>query len=207
MPVTVIACALDIPQLAEAVQQRGLTLVATASPSAEVAAAVIGWNPDEGDPHSRIADARASGWRGALMLVLAPGCGASVAHALDAGADDAVLLPASASEIAARIAARLRPPSLTLGTLRIDTVERRVIRSGDPIPLLPREYALLLHLARAAGRCVSRTELLAQVWGLRFDPGTNLIEVHVSRLRAKLDRGYPQPLLVTEKGRGYALRI
>lgn len=193
--------------LAEAAQQRGLTLVTMARPSAEAAAAVIGWSPDEGDPHSRIAAARAGGWRGALMLVLAHGCGASVAHALDAGADDAVLLPASAGEIAARIAARLRPPSLTLGPLQIDTVERRVTRSGTPITLLPREYALLLHLARAAGRCVSRAELLTQVWGLRFDPGTNLIEVHVSRLRAKLDRGYPQPLLVTEKGLGYALRI
>ncbi|MEZ0244343.1 MAG: winged helix-turn-helix domain-containing protein [Sphingomonas sp.] len=202
----IIACALDIPQLAEAVQQRGLTLVPMVRPSAEAAAAVLGWSPGEGDPGARIADARAQGWRGALMLVLEAGCGASVAHALDAGADDAVLLPASAGEIAARIAARLRPATLTLGPLAIDTVERRVTRSGTHIPLLPREYSLLLHLARAAGRCVGRAELLAQVWGLRFDPGTNVIEVHVSRLRAKLDRGFPQPLLVTEKGRGYALR-
>ena len=139
------------------------------------------------------------------MLVLAQDCGASVEHALDAGADDAVLLPASAGEIAARIAARIRPAALRIGPLDIDTVERRVMRSGTPIPLLPREYALLLHLARAAGRCVGRAELLACVWGLRFDPGTNVIEVHVSRLRAKLDRGFPQPLIVTEKGLGYRL--
>ena len=198
----IIACALDIPQLAEAAQQRGLTLVAMTQPSAEAAAAVLDC---EGDPHARIADARAQGWRGALMLVLRNGCGASVAHALDAGADDAVLLPASAGEIAARLAARLRPTALQLGELRIDTVERRVTRAGTPIVLLPREYALLLHLARAAGRCVTRAELFAQVWGLRFDPGTNVIEVHVSRLRAKLDRGFREPLIVTEKGVGYRL--
>lgn len=201
----IIACALDIPQLAEAVQQRGLTLVPMPRPSAEAAAAVLGWCPNDCDPSARIADARAQGWRGALMLVLSHGGGASLAHALDAGADDAVLPTACAVEIAARIAARLRPASLRAGDLHIDTVERRVTRSGTVIALLPREYALLLHLARAAGRCVGRAELLAQVWGLRFDPGTNVIEVHVSRLRAKLDRGFREPLLVTEKGRGYRL--
>ena len=196
----IIACALDIPQLAEAAQQRGLTLVAMARPSAEAAAAVLRC---EGDPYARVADARAQGWRGALMLVL--NHGGSVAHALDAGADDAVLPSACAGEIAARLAARLRPATLRIGALQIDTVERSVTRSGTPISLLPREYALLLHLARAAGRCVGRAELLAQVCGLRFDPGTNVIEVHVSRLRAKLDRGFPEPLILTEKGRGYRL--
>ncbi|MCW3847001.1 response regulator transcription factor [Sphingomonas sp. LB-2] len=201
----IVACALDIPLLAAAVEQRGLTLVPMPRPSADAAAAVLGWSPAEGDPAARIADARAQGWRGALMLVLSQGCGASVAHALDAGADDAVLLPASAGEIAARIAARLRPALLEIGPLSIDTIERRVTRSGQPIRLLPREYALLLYLARARGRCVGRAELLVQVWGLRFDPGTNVIEVHVSRLRAKLDRGFPEPLLLTEKGRGYRL--
>lgn len=187
--------------LAEAVHQRGLKLVPMPRPSAEAAAAVLGCG---GDPHARIADARAQGWRGALMLVLSQGT--SIAHALDAGADDAVHPGASAGEIAARLAARLRPPTLSIGPLHIDTVERRVTRSGAPVPLLPREYALLLYLARAAGRCVTRTELLAQVWGLRFDPGTNVIEVHVSRLRARLDRGHAEPLIVTEKGLGYRLR-
>ena len=94
---------------------------------------------------------------------------------------------------------------MTLGGLRIDPVERRVERDGRAVPLLPREYALLLHLARSAGRCVGRDELLAAVWGLRFDPGTNVVEVHVSRLRAKLDRGFGVPMLVTDKGRGYRL--
>ncbi|TGX53719.1 response regulator transcription factor [Sphingomonas gei] len=141
------------------------------------------------------------------MLVLARDCNGGVAGALDAGADDAVALPASASEIAARLAARLRcrAPMIALGGLRIDTVERRVEREGRTVPLLPREYGLLLHLARSAGRCVGRAELLAAVWGLHFDPGTNVVEVHVSRLRAKLDRGFAIPMLVTDKGCGYRL--
>lgn len=80
-----------------------------------------------------------------------------------------------------------------------------MVRAGRPIALLPREYALLLYLARAGGRCVGRAELLAAIWRLRFDPGTNVIEVHVSRLRAKLDRGFACPMLHTEKGRGYQL--
>nr|WP_243852986.1 winged helix-turn-helix domain-containing protein [Sphingomonas naasensis] len=92
-----------------------------------------------------------------------------------------------------------------MGDLRIDPVERRVEREGRAIALLPREYALLLHLARSAGRSIAREELLAAVWGLRFDPGTNVVEVHVSRLRAKLDRGFAAPMLVTDKGRGYRL--
>jgi two-component system OmpR family response regulator len=193
-----IASTLHIPSLAEAAHVRGLRLVPFGS-GVEAQAALFGCCAEG------IAEVRARGWDGPLMLVLPEG--ASVAHALDAGADDAVAHPASASEIAARLAARLRhrPVPLTLGPLRIDPVERRVTRDGRPIQLLPREYALLLHLARQPGRCASRAELLAAVWGLRFDPGTNVVEVHVSRLRAKLDRGHAAPMLATEKGRGYRL--
>lgn len=203
---SIIACALDIPELAEAVHARGLRLMPMAAPGADAAAVVLGWSPREGDPAARIADVRANGWRGPLLLVLSEGCGASIARALDAGADDAVLLPVTAVEIAARLVARLRsrPASIQIGALTIDPVERRVTRAGRAIALLPREYALLLHLARAEGRCVGRAELLAAVWRLRFDPGTNVIEVHISRLRAKLDRGH-SPMLHTEKGRGYRL--
>ena len=202
----IVACALHIPELAEAAHARGMRLVSTAAPG-DAAAAVVGWSAQEGDPSARIADLRAQGWLGPLLLVFAEGCGASIAHALDAGADDAVLLPASAAEIAARLAARLRSrPArpILIGDLCIDPIERRVTRAGRAVVLLPREYALLLHLARAAGRCVTRAELLAAVWRLRFDPGTNVIEVHVSRLRDKLGRGLP-PMLHTEKGRGYRL--
>jgi two-component system OmpR family response regulator len=204
----IVACALHIPKLRQAAGARGLALLPIASAAlgrSGAQAAIVGL---EGrDPAACVAMVRAQGWHGALMLVLANGCGTSVEGALDAGADDAVALPACAGEIAARLAARLRnrPPVVTLGDLRIDQVERRVQREGRVIALLPREYALLLQLARSAGRCVGREELLASVWGLRFDPGTNVVEVHVSRLRAKLDRGFALPMLVTDKGRGYRL--
>jgi two-component system, OmpR family, response regulator len=203
-----VACALNIPRLREAAGARGLAIIPVASAALAASgaqAAILGL---EGrDPATCIAEVRAQGWHGALMLVLPDRCGTSVAGALDAGADDAVALPACASEIAARLAARLRchAPVVTAGGLRIDTVERRVEREGRPVPLLPREYALLLHLARSAGRSIGRDELLAAVWGLRFDPGTNVVEVHVSRLRARLHRGFGTPLLVTDKGRGYRL--
>jgi two-component system OmpR family response regulator len=93
-----------------------------------------------------------------------------------------------------------------IGELHIDRFARRVTRAGRAIELLPREYALLMCLAEQPGRCIGRAELLSKVWKLGFDPGTNLIEVHVSRLRAKLDRGFGAPMLLTEKGRGYLLR-
>ena len=71
--------------------------------------------------------------------------------------------------------------------------------------MLPREYELLVHLAERADQVVSRRALLDAVWGLRNDPGTNVVQVHVSRLRAKLDRGQPQPMLLSERGKGYRL--
>lgn len=203
-----VACALHIPRLREAAGARGLKLVpiaiaALAQSGAQ--AAIVGL---EGrDPAACVAVVRAQGWYGTLMLALPQGDGASVAGALDAGADDGVALPACPSEIAARLAARLRGrgSAILLGPLRIDPVARHVERDGRALPLLPREYALLRYLARAQGRCVGRAELLAAVWGLHFDPGTNVVEVHVSRLRAKLDRGFAAPMLVTERGRGYRL--
>jgi two-component system OmpR family response regulator len=201
-PVTAtIACALEIPHLAEAASARGLRLVPFERNVEAQAALLAG----DGDCAAQLSWARAHGWHGPLMLVLPEdGC---VIRALDAGADDAVIAPANAGEIAARLAARLRraAPPLVAGPLRIDTIERRVTREGRAIPLVAREYALLLHLVRNAERPIGRAELLAAIWGLEFDPGTNVVEVHVSRLRAKLDRGFATPLLITERGRGYRL--
>lgn len=142
---------------------------------------------------------------GSVILLVASGN--EVARALDAGADDAVLRTAGVEEIAARIAARLRlaAPPLGIGELLIDRIARKVTRAGRAIGLMPREYALLLHLAHRAGEAVPRSELLEAVWGLRFDPGTNVVAVHMSRLRAKLDRDFAAPMLTTEKGIGYRL--
>jgi two-component system, OmpR family, response regulator len=140
------------------------------------------------------------------VILLVPHPDQAVA-ALDAGADDAVAMGAGAEEIAARIAARLRAAAapIAVGELVIDRVARRVTRAGHVLALLPREYALLLHLAQRAGQAVSRHELLEAVWGLRFHPGTNVLAVHISRLRAKLDRGFAGPMLRTEPGIGYRL--
>ncbi|MEC3912258.1 winged helix-turn-helix domain-containing protein [Sphingobium sp. CR2-8] len=96
-------------------------------------------------------------------------------------------------------------PRLTLGDLTIRLVDRRVERDGRTIALLAREYELLLYLARRPGQAVSRTDLLRAIWRLDFDPGTNSVEVHMSRLRGKLDRGFGMAMLRTVKGRGYAL--
>ncbi len=186
-----------MPGLADAAATRGLGLVRFVPGMAAEAALFAG-------PTESVPQIRAEGWQGPLLLVLPDG--GDVALALDAGADDAVPASASPNEIAARIAARIRRrPEIILGELRIDPVERRVTRSGHPIRLLPREYALLLHLARQGERPAARSELLAAIWGLGFDPGTNVVEVHVSRLRAKLDRGFAAPMLRTDKGRGYRL--
>jgi two-component system, OmpR family, response regulator len=191
-----VACNLKITGLAEAAALRGLGLVPFVPGVAAEAALCKG-------RAEAVARIRAIGWLGPLLLLVPIG---GIARALDAGAEDAMPVSAAPEEIAARLAARIRRrPEIVLGELRIDPVERRVTRAGHPIRLLPREYALLLHLVRQGERPAGRGELLAAVWGLGFDPGTNVVEVHVSRLRAKLDRGFAIPMLRTDKGRGYRL--
>lgn len=127
---------------------------------------------------------------------------------LDAGADDVVLASDPDSLVAARLAAlvhRSRPGLVRVGDIVIDTVERRVTRGGRPLNLLPREYQLLVYLARHAGEVVDHATLHRALWGREFDPGTNVIAVHVSRLRGKL--GGEGVTVVTERGRGYRLMI
>ena len=146
---------------------------------------------------------------GMPTLLVVRGGDADVAAAIDAGADDAVASSASDALIAARLAALVRrvPPTLRIGPLTIDRVERCVTRDGRSIDLLPREYRLLLYLAERSGAVVAQDELRRAVWGLHFHPGTNLVAAHVSRLRAKLDRGFAARMLLTEKGVGYRLAV
>lgn len=129
------------------------------------------------------------------------------AAAFAMGAGDVLPHPHGPAELLARLSALCRRglPPIRCGDLAIDPVARAATRDGRPIALLPREYALLHHLAGEGGRIVSRSSLLERVWKLGFDPQTNVVEVHMSRLRAKLDRGHPAPLLHTVRGRGYAL--
>ena len=132
---------------------------------------------------------------------------AARARALEAGMQEVVGPWMHEAETVARIIrlADADQPRLRLGDLMIRLVDRRVERNGHAIVLLAREYELLLHLARRPGQAVSRKDLLRAVWRLDFDPGTNSVEVHMSRLRAKLDRGFAITMLRTIKGRGYAL--
>lgn len=127
---------------------------------------------------------------------------------LDDGADDVVLATDPDSLVAARIAALVRRTHSALvqvGDIVIDTLDRRVLRSGEPMTLLPREYALLLYLSRHAGVVVDHATLHRAIWGRAFHPGTNVIAVHVSRLRAKLGTG--GVTVITERGRGYRLLV
>lgn len=132
---------------------------------------------------------------------------------LRAGADDYLVKPFAFSELLARLEALLRrgvgAPSATglrVGDLELDLLTRTVKRQGKPIELLPREFRLLEYLMRNAGHVVTRTMLLEHVWDYHFDPQTNVIDVHVSRLRQKIDRSFDRPLLHTVRGAGYCLR-
>jgi DNA-binding response OmpR family regulator len=126
---------------------------------------------------------------------------------LDSGADDYVVKPFEVEELLARIRALLRraaSPVIVVGPLRLEWRRRSVSIDGTPLELTAREYALLEHLAREPDRVVSRAELLEAVWQARFDPGTNVVEVYVNRVRNKLGRHVR--MLETVKGLGYRLR-
>jgi two-component system OmpR family response regulator len=133
---------------------------------------------------------------------------------LRAGGDDYLSKPYAFSELLARVEVLARrrgapaaePTTLRVGELELDRLSHRVVRSGRDIPLQPREYRLLEYLMRHAGQVVTRTMLLEQVWDYHFDPQTNVIDVHVSRLRGKIDKGFARPLIHTVRGAGYILR-
>jgi len=131
---------------------------------------------------------------------------------LRAGGDDYLAKPFAFAELLARLEALLRranPQSaqtrLSAGDLELDLLSREVQRAGQKIELQPREFQLLSYLLRRAGQVVTRTMLLENVWEYNFDPQTNVIDVHVSRLRGKIDKGFDRPLLETVRGAGYRI--
>lgn len=136
---------------------------------------------------------------------------------LRAGGDDYLPKPYAFSELLARteVLARRRagaggsaePTAYRVGELELDRLSHRVSRAGREIPLQPREFRLLEYLMRHAGQVVTRTMLLEHVWDYHFDPQTNVIDVHVSRLRGKIDRGFARPLIHTVRGAGYVVRV
>jgi len=132
---------------------------------------------------------------------------------LQRGGDDYLTKPFAFSELLARVQALLRrasrasePTRLTVGDLSIDLLTREVVRGGKRIELQPLEFSLLEYLMRNPGRVVSKTMIMEHVWDYNFDPQTNVVEVRISRLRDKIDRGVEQKLIHTVRGVGYVLK-
>lgn len=156
---------------------------------------------------------RAAGVRTPVVILSALGEVDDRVKGLKAGGDDYLTKPFALTELLARIEALARRSSpeetatrYTVADLVLDRLTHKVSRGGDLIPLQPREFRLLEYLMRNAGQVVTRTMLLENVWDYHFDPQTNVIDVHVSRLRGKIDKGFGKPLLHTVRGAGYMMR-
>lgn len=146
-----------------------------------------------------------------LFLTALGGVGDRV-RGLEAGGDDYLVKPFAFAELLARISALGRRPPLVaqtklqVGGLEVDLLARLVTRDGRRIELLAQEFRILEYLMRHAGEIVTRTMLLEKVWDFHFDPKTNIVETHISRLRSKIDKGFDKPLLHTVRGAGYVIR-
>ena len=156
---------------------------------------------------------RQSGSKTPVLILSALGSVDDRIEGLRAGGDDYLTKPFAFGELLARIEALLRRGNLPEVTTRIriadlelDLLGRKVVRGGKAIDVTSKEFQLLEFLARRAGQVVTRTMLLEAVWDLHFDPQTNVIDVHISRLRAAIDKGFERPLLHTVRGAGYVLR-
>ncbi len=165
------------------------------------------------DGLSMLSQLRAEGHRTPALILSALGEVDDRVTGLRAGGDDYLTKPYAFSELLARLEVLQRRNGqgeaetvLHVGDLELNRLSRQVIRAGQEITLQPREFRLLEHLMRHAGQVVTRTMLLEQVWDYHFDPQTNVIDVHVSRLRAKIEKGFDRPLLHTVRGAGYILK-
>lgn len=147
-----------------------------------------------------------------VLLLTARGEVSEKVQGLNAGADDYLAKPFALEELVARVRAlgrrsgEAKPVTLRVGNLTLDTVTRKVIRGEKPIDLAPREYLLLEYLMRSAGRICGRMAIVEKVWDYDFDPGTNLVDVYIMRLREKIDDGFESKLLQTVRGVGYVLK-
>jgi two-component system OmpR family response regulator len=157
---------------------------------------------------------RAAGIEAPVILLTALGRIEDRVGGLEAGADDYLIKPFAFSELVARINALARrprtsaslPTELRSGPLVMDLLKRAARRDGNVVLLQPREYRLLEELVRGEGRILTRTMLLERVWDYNFDPRTNIVETHVSRLRSKLNEGGRADLIETVRGSGYRMR-
>lgn len=156
---------------------------------------------------------RVAGVRTPVLLLTALGGIADRVTGLEAGADDYLVKPFAFAELAARLDALMRRPPISdtptgfaIGDVTLDLLTREVRRGGAPVRLQPREFSVLEQLMRHAGRVVTRTMLLENIWGFHFDPQTNIVESHLSRLRSKLNEGHAIDPIETLRGLGYRMR-
>jgi two-component system, OmpR family, response regulator len=156
---------------------------------------------------------RSTGVKTPIMFLTAMGGIDDRVEGLNAGGDDYLVKPFGFSELLARVNALARRPPLSsnqtmlrVADLEMDLLKRTVIRAGVEVDVQPREFMLLEFLMRHAGQVVTRTMLLEGVWDFHFDPKTNIVETHISRLRAKINRGHEIELIQTIRGSGYVIR-
>jgi two-component system OmpR family response regulator len=166
------------------------------------------------DGLSLVQTLRAEGKRTPILILSALGEVNDRVDGLRKGGDDYLVKPFAFSELLARLEVLARrgdaeapETKLSAGDLELDLLTRTVSRGGRTIALQPRELRLLEYLMRHQGRVVTRTMLLEKVWDYHFDPQTNVIDVHVSRLRSKIDKDFDYPLIQTVRGVGYVLRV
>lgn len=164
------------------------------------------------DGMSVVSDLRKDGNNTPVLFLSALGDVEHRVEGLKAGGDDYLSKPYASSELVARVEAlgkRVDPDNRTtllkLGELEMDLISRKVRRAGQKIDIQPREFRLLEYLMRNSGQIVTRTMLLEKVWDYHFDPMTNVIDVHISRLRSKIDKDFDHPMLHTIRGTGYRL--
>ena len=165
------------------------------------------------DGLSMVRSARAAGFAAPVLLLTAMDAIQDRVAGLEGGADDYLVKPFSFEELNARVnALGRRPPireqetTLSVSDLTLDRLRRIVKRGEHVVDLQPREFRLLEELMLNSGRVVTRTMLLERVWEFHFDPGTNIVESHISRIRSKIDRGGDVPLIHTMRGAGYVVR-
>jgi two-component system OmpR family response regulator len=189
--------------------QRGLDLVTSSSYDVAIVDVML----PQVDGLALIDRMRARGIRTPVLILSARRSVDDRVRGLQAGGDDYLTKPFAFAELLARVQALIRratgatePTRLTVGDLTLDLLSRRTERAGRAIELRPREFALLEYLMRNPGRVLTKTMILSHVWGYNFNPGTNVVDVLVSRLRDKIDRDFETKLLHTVRGVGYVLK-